>query len=284
MIFGVQILLSLFLNDLVEIFNIPNTQTAALTVNAVFYLIYLPIPMLVAFILFRFINRSVIFSTVKRTSPKKPILYVCGVIGIGYLLILFINFILSSFNVVYTNGVSISGSDPIDIALCYLIFAIMPAVIEEWAFRGVILKNLLPFGKYGAIIVSSLLFGIMHFDPIRIVFASFFGFFLGLCYEYTGSLKIPMLIHLINNAMSVTASLSPLESKLTVYISILIFAFMGIGIGAIIYYLRHGYKRHRISLVGQKPYGYKISTCSFILRTVFNPGIVLLIIILTLVY
>lgn len=82
--------------------------------------------------------------------------------------------------------------------------ALTPAICEEFLFRGY-LQNILK-QKYSinkSIIITSLVFSIVHLNPL-----SFLGIFLlscaiGFYKEKTNSLKIPILIHFINNFISI---------------------------------------------------------------------------------
>ena len=79
---------------------------------------------------------------------------------------------------------------------------VVPALVEEFLFRGVILRSLMRFGTGFAIVASSLLFALMHGNISQIVFA----FPLGLLFAYlivrTGNLWITIAIHFINNLLS----------------------------------------------------------------------------------
>lgn len=82
-----------------------------------------------------------------------------------------------------------------------LLFTIV-AIVEETLFRGYILKNLMSsFNKYTALILSSILFSIMHGVNPNISLFSLFDLFLvgivlGLSYIYTKNLWFPIAIHL----------------------------------------------------------------------------------------
>ena len=88
-----------------------------------------------------------------------------------------------------------------EILFSILLF-LMVAIIEEALLRGYILRNLMmSFNKYVALIVSSLLFSLMHgFNP-NIDLFSLFGLFiagilLGISYIYTKNLWFPIALHL----------------------------------------------------------------------------------------
>ena len=74
------------------------------------------------------------------------------------------------------------------------------AVSEELLFRGVILTGLRPLGRGGAILVSALLFTVMHGLLLPNYFVA--GVVLGLAATATGSILIPISIHLFHNVAS----------------------------------------------------------------------------------
>lgn len=87
-----------------------------------------------------------------------------------------------------------------DFNLTFFISSVIFApVIEELIFRGILLQKYVIKGKikYG-IFITSLIFGIIHFDfniPGRIII----GIILSILYLKTGSLYSTMFAHLINN-------------------------------------------------------------------------------------
>lgn len=71
---------------------------------------------------------------------------------------------------------------------------------EEYLFRGFMLDGLLEnYSPLVAISVSSILFGIMHINPLQLASATIGGFFLGWVYYKSRNLSYCMLIHLIIN-------------------------------------------------------------------------------------
>lgn len=94
-------------------------------------------------------------------------------------------------------------SEPYKVALQFLVVALIPGICEEFLFRGMILGNLLPYGKTGAIIASAFLFGLMHQNPLQMFYTTMAGIVLGLIYVYTESIWCSMLVHILNNAFSV---------------------------------------------------------------------------------
>lgn len=80
-------------------------------------------------------------------------------------------------------------------------------IFEEFIFRGVILKSLEKYGKCFAIIVSALLFGLMHGNFYQTIGTIGIGIVLGyLATEY--SIKLTILLHILNNAWAEITSMT----------------------------------------------------------------------------
>ena len=81
---------------------------------------------------------------------------------------------------------------------------------EEWLCRGIILRGLLKKVKPGwAIAISALIFGLIHMNLWQAIPAFIIGAILGYVYYKTGSLKLTMLMHCVNNTLSVIISRIP---------------------------------------------------------------------------
>lgn len=83
--------------------------------------------------------------------------------------------------------------------------AVLAPLLEEVLFRGAIQGCLMRF--YGrpwpAIITAALVFGIIHWNPVQVVYASIFGIVLGWIYYRTGSLLSVIVGHVLNNTFAV---------------------------------------------------------------------------------
>ena len=80
------------------------------------------------------------------------------------------------------------------------------AIIEELCFRGFVMQNLRKFGDWFAIVVSAFVFGMMHCNLIQAPFALIAGIALGYLSVKTNSLWTGIVIHALNNFLSLAVS------------------------------------------------------------------------------
>lgn len=92
--------------------------------------------------------------------------------------------------------------------------AVIPALVEEFAFRGIVLTLFKPFGDGFAILLSGIMFGLIHGNMAQIPFAIIVGVALSYITVRTGSIWVSVGLHFINNFMSVV--LNYLIDKVTV--------------------------------------------------------------------
>lgn len=85
-----------------------------------------------------------------------------------------------------------------------LSIALLAPILEEMLFRGAIEGRLLRMWQnpWGAIIVSSLVFGVVHMNPAQIPFAILLGVMFGWLYYRTGSLLPGIIGHVLNNSVA----------------------------------------------------------------------------------
>ena len=110
--------------------------------------------------------------------------------------------------------VSLFGIEPYDgdyhnaagwlpLVLNLFTYAVLPGLVEETVFRGWILGALRPFGERRALLLSAMIFGLMHGNLTQVPFAFLLGLVFGFLYLRTGRLWPGMVIHALNNALSV---------------------------------------------------------------------------------
>ena len=96
-----------------------------------------------------------------------------------------------------------TGYDDASAVIMYMTIGLAPAFAEEFLFRGVIYGNLRVYGKTQAILISSLLFALMHQNIGQFFYTFVGGIAMALMYELTGSIWCSIFYHLLNNELSV---------------------------------------------------------------------------------
>ncbi|MEX0818555.1 MAG: CPBP family intramembrane glutamic endopeptidase, partial [Pirellulaceae bacterium] len=87
--------------------------------------------------------------------------------------------------------------------LVFVAACLFPAIGEEIFCRGFLGRGLVAHhGAIAGVLLASLLFGIMHIDPVQSVGAFVLGLGLHFVYLTTRSLVAPMLVHMLNNAFA----------------------------------------------------------------------------------
>ncbi len=175
-----------------------------------------------------------IYSRVKRINFiqaskikfKFNIWYFLLSVGLGALLLygfsMFIN--LTDFSILKLTDIE-SANLPISIDsigmffVGILIFAVLPAVVEEFLFRGIIFNGLKQkFNAIGAITLSSLMFTIMHLNIYQVVYQFALGVVLAMIVYYTGSIFYSIILHFINNFLIVlNVYLATVKGSLAIY-------------------------------------------------------------------
>lgn len=82
--------------------------------------------------------------------------------------------------------------------------SILTPVAEELLCRGAILGTLLlmiPRRPWVCIAISALIFGVIHLNPLQIVFGFLYGLLLGWLFWRTGSLLPGIIVHVANNSV-----------------------------------------------------------------------------------
>ncbi|WP_283592709.1 ABC transporter permease subunit/CPBP intramembrane protease [Paraclostridium bifermentans] len=95
------------------------------------------------------------------------------------------------------------------VLLNLIVIAVMPAICEEMFFRGFVFTSFTQSKEKKAqlwgVIFSGILFGFMHIDFIRVIPTSILGIALGYAVYKSKSIFIPMIMHFLNNSISVFA-------------------------------------------------------------------------------
>jgi uncharacterized protein len=86
------------------------------------------------------------------------------------------------------------------------VVAVLPAIGEELFFRSLLQKYFIKLtnSTTAGIIITSLFFSAIHFQFLGFIPRFLLGMVFGYLYVWTGSIKIPIIIHFVNNGLAVT--------------------------------------------------------------------------------
>lgn len=136
----------------------------------------------------------------------------CSII-LGFVLYFVNSFVAQFFQTLiaifgYDNSMGMSMSVGGDVAKEFLLTAILPGICEEVCHRGLLLRGNQKQGytRYG-LICSSLLFGLLHLNIQQFFYAAILGCLMGIVVLVADSIIPSMIIHFMNNGLSVYFSL-----------------------------------------------------------------------------
>ena len=91
-----------------------------------------------------------------------------------------------------------------------LTICLVAPVVEELCFREAVMGGLLRNGvkPWIAILVSAVLFGLIHVNPVQIVGAGLMGIILGIIYYKAGNIVLATALHVLNNSVATLMALA----------------------------------------------------------------------------
>ncbi len=93
--------------------------------------------------------------------------------------------------------------DQTSFIFCWLAIGVLPAILEEFVYRGVIYNEQRKGNAIKAILCSGLFFGLLHMNINQFSYAFVMGIILALVVEATGSIVSSMIVHATINSFSV---------------------------------------------------------------------------------
>ena len=141
----------------------------------------------------------------KKPVGKKTAMFLIGLSVCAFANIAnsFSSQIFERFGIDYNVDMGDSPEGFFGFLLSLLATAVVPPLVEEFACRGIILGSLRKYGDGFAVLISSVLFGLMHGNFEQMPFAFTVGLVLGFIAVKTESLWIAVAVHAANNFISV---------------------------------------------------------------------------------
>ncbi|MBO5715735.1 MAG: CPBP family intramembrane metalloprotease [Clostridia bacterium] len=214
---GLLLLLSRFLN---VIKNIPDV--AYLLLECVVYFLSFVLPVVLFYKMNKYSQKEIYEP---KESDKKSPLYTIILFGMGLVFIYgssFVNYFLVNLFTDYSKFSSemlwyVELKHPYQIIIYFISYAIIPALVEELLFRGTVCRSLAIYGKGTAVVVSAVLFALMHTNIEQILYTFVAGLFVGWLYVETKSILAPILLHFVNNSISVIGEILYQNSSPLIY-------------------------------------------------------------------
>ncbi len=105
-----------------------------------------------------------------------------------------------------TYGELLSATNFYEGIFIVFVVAVVPGICEEVFFRGFVQKSFeQKYRPAKAIIITSLFFGLYHFNPYGLIPLIVLGIYLGYSAYRSDSILIPVMLHFLNNFITVTA-------------------------------------------------------------------------------
>ncbi len=192
--------------NLSDLFSTKSTIGLILTILMYVFFIFLPYA-------FYLVIRKKKISSVMSFKPPKPLQLLTGVfISLGFFVI---GKIISGIILLVLQFLKIPPRDiPLDvpsgilnIILFTIMIAILPPLLEEFAFRGVILGETKGYNPALAVLISAFAFSFMHGTISQIPYAFTFGLAIGYFVIKFNSIWIGIITHFIVNGWAVILSL-----------------------------------------------------------------------------
>jgi len=133
-----------------------------------------------------------------------------------------------------------------------LILCFIPALSEEFLFRGFLMANLeMNIGRIKAVMISGLIFGLMHLNPVNLLPLIITGVFLGFMASFSRTIILPVILHFINNIISVSTFYFSDEESIKETFSVLplseAFFYLAIGITGLMIVIYYSYRFSKTS-------------------------------------
>lgn len=100
---------------------------------------------------------------------------------------------------VSSSALPISLDKPLNLIYMILTLGLLAPIAEELLFRGVIFSGLKEKGNKTAVLISSLMFMLVHLNLHQTIYQFILGIILAVVVLYTGNIFASILIHFINN-------------------------------------------------------------------------------------
>lgn len=156
-------------------------------------------------------KRKVEFVEATTINKKPDILSILLAVAISFICLFSFTGLTNVFvNFLYKLGYSSSASLTVPNLFIYFAYlfliCIVPAFCEDLLFRGCILSGLRKLGDHKAVLISAVIFMLMHGGPDQTIHQLIIGVVLGYSFIASGTIWVPIVIHFVNNFVALTGA------------------------------------------------------------------------------
>lgn len=204
------------------------------TVNGFLYIFYMLTPSLVYLAVRSRKGGVKHIEKPKNAHPFALFFFGLGIVYVGQLASFAMALFFGNMGIdLYSAAEQTSSSDPVLFVIQIIHIALIPAILEELLARHIILTELVPYSRGFAVMISALMFSLMHMNPIQMPFAFISGLAMAYTTVATGSVIPTFLLHFINNSLSITLTFLPsFTDEKTTYIADAVITFVILAAGA----------------------------------------------------
>lgn len=185
-------------------------------------------------------------TTYNKKAAISLTMFLAPVVLISTMIINYISAIFQSImGITFESGLEdMTAEGPISAIVLTFSLAVIPAVVEEFCIRGVVLQPLRRYGDKFAIIMSAAIFSILHGNMVQIPYTLVAGIYFGYLCVATGSLWPSIVLHFVNNMFSVIqlvvmSNYGEKASVAALFIMMGVLAAVGIAGGVIFFNMRY---------------------------------------------
>ena len=177
--------------------NVDNLFLAFLLPLVVGYAILIP----VAWLIVRKVARPAQMPEKHKLSFGKMFAWFLAFVALSRLVLVATNLIQTAITGEYVEDpvTSLQLDSP---GMMFVLSVCVAPVAEELIFRGLLYRALAPYGGKAFVLISALLFALVHMNPPQIPFAFVIGLFFAYVMYRTGNVLFPILFHFITNLIS----------------------------------------------------------------------------------
>jgi len=182
-------------------------------------------------------NKNIIDIKIKRVNPLK-LLHLSAIIVCGIPIALFLNYLAGLLSNAGADSAEDVNTYPVILAI--VVFAVVPAVVEEFVFRGCMLGAYSKVDVRAGILISSLFFALLHFSFGSVLYGFFFGLLFAIVRLATDNLSYTMAMHCLFNSLNVILSYMRIgEIPTVVAVGVFILAIIGFVVLLILFFIKN---------------------------------------------